>query len=386
MTYPSDPAQGPLRLAERLIQLLDQGSFSATYKYAVLLALMDLCLERTSATGQPPDTLTTRMLAEKVIQLYWPHCAPFDGDRVLRQSTGGANGQAEILRRIIGFREEASREPGASLSLTRARAQVAPQRWESLVWFVEWKLIEMPLPRLQYIGNHEDRFLYEIGWHLSSRAHGWKVTIAPQEIRLYQRGEVSTFDNRILLKPGVSEQLVQLSGVLRPLIHRQWAMMVAKMNRLEESRLEAFLFGGKRIDLSPVRQNLRDLQNNRCFYCLNKMDARCEVDHFIPWARYADNGIDNLVVTHASCNNHKRDFLAAAEHVERWQERSRQSETQLLSIAAGAAWESNPERVFNTGRALYSRLPEDAKLWRLGDEFVSFERARVLGAFVQPRG
>lgn len=35
----------PLQLAERIIQLLEQGRFSATYKYAVLIALMDLCLE-----------------------------------------------------------------------------------------------------------------------------------------------------------------------------------------------------------------------------------------------------------------------------------------------------------------------------------------------------
>lgn len=251
---------------------------------------------------------------------------------------------------------------------------------------MEWKLIEMPLPRLQYLGNREDRFLYEIGWHLTTDAHGWRVTVPHLQVRLYQRGETSLFDNRILLKPGVSEQLVQLSGVLRPLIHRQWAMMVAKMNQLEESRLEAFLFGAKRIELSPVRPGLRDLQNNRCFYCQGKMDARCDVDHFIPWARHADNGIDNLVVTHASCNNHKRDFLAAAEHVERWQDRSLQSASQLLSIAQAVTWETSPERAFNTGRALYSRLPEDTKLWRLGDEFVAFERARVLGAFVQPRG
>ena len=40
----TDP-HAPLALAERILELLDQGRFTATYKYAVLLALLDLSLE-----------------------------------------------------------------------------------------------------------------------------------------------------------------------------------------------------------------------------------------------------------------------------------------------------------------------------------------------------
>ena len=70
-----------LSLAEKLVQLLHRGGFTATYKYAVLVAIIDLCMERTTATGMPPETLTTRQLAEKVIELYWLHCAPYDDAR-----------------------------------------------------------------------------------------------------------------------------------------------------------------------------------------------------------------------------------------------------------------------------------------------------------------
>jgi hypothetical protein len=59
--------------AERLLELLDQGSFQTTYKYAVLLGLMDLCVEHTSAKGAAPTSVTTRQLAEKVLELYWSH-------------------------------------------------------------------------------------------------------------------------------------------------------------------------------------------------------------------------------------------------------------------------------------------------------------------------
>src|SRR4051812_44277992 len=104
MEAPSDPDRGAIRLAERLIQLLGRGGFTATYKYAVLIGLMDLCMELTGATGAPPEMITTRQLAEKVIELYWPQCAPYDDKvGVLRQNSskrvteaGKVGTQAEI--------------------------------------------------------------------------------------------------------------------------------------------------------------------------------------------------------------------------------------------------------------------------------------------------
>ena len=36
------------------------------------------------------------------------------------------------------------------------------------------------------------------------------------------------------------------------------------------------------------------LQGGRCFYCEDALRGPTDVDHFIPWARYPDNGLDNL--------------------------------------------------------------------------------------------
>ena len=63
------PPHDLIAFAERLMSLLDQGQFVATYKYAVLLGLMDLCLEATDRHGQAPQSVTTRELARKVIEL-----------------------------------------------------------------------------------------------------------------------------------------------------------------------------------------------------------------------------------------------------------------------------------------------------------------------------
>src|SRR5438093_6342959 len=105
-------------------------------------------------------------------------------------------------------------------------------------------------------------------------------------------------DNRIHLRPGVGEALVRLNHLLRPLIHHQWAVKVATLNRLDEYQLERFLFGAERVPLERVRGPIIELQEGRCFYCAERLASRAgqtpDVDHFIPWSRYPDDGLENL--------------------------------------------------------------------------------------------
>jgi hypothetical protein len=242
--------------AERVLALLDQGAFVATYKYAVLLALMDLCLEGTRRDGTAPDCITTRQLAEKVVELYWPQTGEFRG-RTLRQNSGR---QARILTDICRFRA-ALADP--SVPIDRARRS-APATFEQLVRQVEWTLILMPLPRLQVVGGETERLLYQIGWDIEVGQNRRLVTE-------YQESRSSGFDNRILLYPSVGDHLVALNGLLRPLIHRAWCAMVAELNDLHESRLESFLFGVDRAALAAVRPELLELQHGQCFYCRSRL-------------------------------------------------------------------------------------------------------------------
>ncbi len=348
---------GAIALAERVLAVLDQGSFSATYKYALFMAILDLTIEKTTAGG-PPTSITTRELAEEIVELYWPHASPYEPvGRVLRQGGGHVDHQAEIVGAIARFRQEVA---GAPEEL-HFRARLArPAAYERLVRFVEWKLIEMPIPRLQVMGRDEDRFLYEYSWDQS-------IKRAP--VSAYQAGTPGAFDNRLLLRPGVAENLVRLNGVLRPILQREWAVMVASMNGLPEATLETFLFGAERIPLDPVRQPLRELQSNRCFYCEGRIEGACEVDHFIPWARYPDNGLDNLVAAHGRCNSNKRDFLAAADHLERWRQRGRDHGDVLAALGVRLSWDRNSNRSRGVASALYGRLPAGARLWSSGSDF-----------------
>ena len=117
----------PIRFAERLLALLEEGSFTATYKFAVLLGLMDLCLEHSNRFGEPAPMVTTRQLAEKVIDLYWSHTTPFeshDGE-VLRQN---ARRQLQTLvfdyGRIV-HRDQRALERAVEAQATAVEARLA---------------------------------------------------------------------------------------------------------------------------------------------------------------------------------------------------------------------------------------------------------------------
>lgn len=361
----ADPARA-LAVAEKVFAVLDEGAFSATYKYAVMLALLDLCFEKTTQRGAPPDTLTTREVAEKVLELYWPQCVPYQGDAFLKQGSGG---QAEIVKRIIDFR----REHAESESLRRC-AFAAPREFERLVCFIEWKLIEMPLPRLQVIGTAEDRFLYD---------YGWTQEVRQGEVSAYQRGAPGSFDNRLLLRPDVGAALISLNTLLRPFIQREWLRLVEQFNRgwIPQARLEQFLFDRDRAALDRIRAPLVKLQQRRCFYCGGPLNSAVDVDHFVPWARYPNDAIDNLVASHGGCNNQKRDFLTAGKHVETWLERRERKHDALLAIASAADWEPPAARSRSVALALYELLPDDARVWRRGRDFARYadERRSILG-------
>jgi 5-methylcytosine-specific restriction endonuclease McrA len=228
---------------------------------------------------------------------------------VLRQNQGTRDSQAAIVSAIVKFREKTSFE---SLGRCRSRHKAA---FEGLIDRVEWKLIEMPLPRVQVVGDREDRFIYEISWNRDWLEENKKEF--HKEVSANQRGERSDFDNAIRLKPSAAHALLALNSLLRPLIYNHWTAKVAQINRLEESQLASFLFDAEREPTAAVRDGLLEIQRGRCFYCKTLTRGAIEIDHFIPWARYRDNRLDNLVPAHAKCNRAKLDFLASDEHIER---------------------------------------------------------------------
>jgi 5-methylcytosine-specific restriction endonuclease McrA len=363
VTGPDDP----IRFAERLLALLEEGSFTATYKFAVLLGLMDLCLEHSNRYGEPPPMVTTRQLAEKVVELYWSHTTPFEnaeGD-VLRQNAGKP---AVILSRIETFRSQVALDLGCTLH--RAR-MTHPREFESLLDKVEWTLVLMPLPKVQRFGGSEDRFIYDIAWD--------------DNIRRGHFHNTHEFDNRITFVGDAARHLVRLAPLLRPLIQQKWVEMVGRLNQLEVAQLESFLFGADRVSLQPVRAPLLDLQRGACFYCGGRLRATVDVDHFFPWSRYPDDRLDNLVVAHPECNRQKKDFLASAGHLASWARRLSSLDTELDQIASATAWPRDTARSLGVIRGTYLKLPDGVALWHRSREFTPSRHRDLLQALAATR-
>jgi hypothetical protein len=109
--------------AERLLEVIDSGRRAATYKQALLLALLDLCARQSDAGGRAPRLLYTRDIAEQVAILYWPQVIPYhlpgsDSAVELRQITLP---RAAIVAAVSAFRRAAQAAGTTSWHLARQR-------------------------------------------------------------------------------------------------------------------------------------------------------------------------------------------------------------------------------------------------------------------------
>ncbi|MFA9430756.1 HNH endonuclease [Egicoccus sp. AB-alg2] len=339
---------GSLAFAEKLLSLLDTGSFTTSYKYALLIALFDATVEGTAADGAAPRSLHGRDLGRRVFELYWRQARPYSEAGPLRQSR-----QRDLVVKIGDLRRGLGLAEHVSLDAARATHPLAVGRLErELVATV----VRYPIPLLQRFGasgtSVEDRFIYDVRWDDGISAG-----------RIHR----DDFDDRLHLVDGAGQHLIAIAGLARPVVEREWLRHVARRNpdHVDELRLEAFLFGSERVSLHAVREPLLALQNGTCFYCGGERGT-WEVDHFLPWARWPDDRLDNLVVAHARCNNDKRAALAAIGHVERWWQRllpGTRDDQQLQEASTRLAWPRRPDRTAGGARGLYLHQPAGTMLW-----------------------
>jgi hypothetical protein len=396
------PDAPPIEIAERVLRILDEGRYTATYKQAVLVALLDLCLERTKANGDPPDTITTVELAHKVCELYWPHTRAWSKGRngivLVQNSSGNEASRARgggIVAMIRAFREEIELVSKSPANLPALRHAEDP-RYIRLIRSIEWTLVQMPLPKLQRVGNSNPEWLYHIHWKDESERdprHSYKSPPKKEDFAAYwdelslsrvasgtrksrasraaANDEPTGINNLIQFQPGVGAAFARLHGMLRPFILRHWAEKVAALNgtALGDENLMGFLFGENRASLQPVLHPLLQIQKNLCFYCKKTISGEAHVDHFIPWARHPDNGLHNLVAADERCNGAKRDYLASITHLEKWRVRAVAEHESLARIAVETRWEEGAQRIVGVARAIYLTLPREMPLWQRAREF-----------------
>ncbi len=84
------------------------------------------------------------------------------------------------------------------------------------------------------------------------------------------------------------------------------------------------------IGHSPLADRYRPILHElQRFYCDERLRAPGDVDHFVPWSRYAVDLGDNFVLADAAGNGNKADRIAAVDHLARWCERNARRATDL---------------------------------------------------------
>lgn len=283
-------AEEQIRFLLYIQRLLAEGQFTSTYKFALLLSIANLCVEKDFAPEDPVQ-INSHELAEHFINIYWRQAIPFNDDAVLKQNTGQ---QAAIINYII----ETRKITDGSLSKLKTNRKL----WSKLITKVASTIVKMPLWKLQNLGGESINYLYD-----ESRSR-----------------------RTITLKPGIGFCFRLFHGLVTELVQSAWLQFVSRQQANRKipgvsSDLESFMFGSDRSILGKFAPILRDFQKDTCFYCTGRLrddDPEPEVDHFIPWSRYNLDLGHNFVLAHRACNLDKLDRLAGMDYLKRWADRN----------------------------------------------------------------
>lgn len=327
-------AEDQLTFLSKLQRLFSEGDFTATYKFALLIALADLAVERGNDTDAPL-TLALRDIAARFIGLYWNHVAPF-GEHNDAQAAGmlsqNLGAQAAVLSAIADFRRQ------TNVSTIRQANQDAS--YPALLSKVVGVVSAQPVNYLQNFGGVTDQFLYE------------------------RSGQ-----GRLTLKPGVAFCLRRFYPLVQQLARSHWVGHIKSNQRNqqllgESSDLEAFLFSISRQSLAALGAQLRKLDGPRCFYCGHTLEEH-EVDHFIPFSIYPRDLPANFVLAHPRCNRSKSDSLAAKGHLERWIERLVRRASALREIGEAAGLVDEPGTIHRVAVWSYAAaLRASSRAWK----------------------
>ena len=303
-------AEEQLDFLTKIQRLFNEGDFSSSYKYALLISLADLAIE----LGKDDDSeleLTNRQIAERFIELYWQQSSPYKTSKandsgVLYQNHGT---QAAIIRAIQAFRDEnSSNSPNAAKHL---------KEYKKLVTAVAGTVAKQPINYLQNVGGGTLPFLYERN------------------------------TSSITLKIGAAYCLRRFQPLVQQLARSRWTDYIKKNAKNmpilgEKDDLSSFLFETSRKTLALVCKELKVLYGCKCFYC-NKATTELEVDHFIPFSLYPRDLMHNFVLACPSCNRSKSDSLAAKVHLDKWIELTTKNSDAIVRIGKAIGVTSNLE-------------------------------------------
>lgn len=304
-----------LEFLSKVQRLFAEGDFTATYKFALLISLSDLAVERGSDSHETL-VLPHQCIGLKFIQLYWQQCAPISGHDVLVQNLGT---QASVVTAILNFRRK-----NQKLNFYSANNSAD---FKKLLSSVTATVKSQPINYIQNLGGKNETFLFENG------------------------------NNSLTLMPGVSYCLRRFQPLIQQLCKTHWVDHVRRNKRNtpllgKDDDLEYFLFETPRQALKTISTGLRKIKSY-CHYC-GGIVKEADVDHFIPHAMYPRDLMHNFVLSHPACNRSKSDTLAAKPHLIRWLEFMDTHDSDLREIGREAGINADASTSLSVARWGYS--------------------------------
>lgn len=361
---PTEPtASEQVRFLSHLECILEGGSFSATYKYALLLALADLAVEQ-GADDLSELVVSTDAIAEKFVEYYWEHSRPFvaptaavavpDAQTTLsvevpligeappptpvtRPAPKSSNAKAE---KVVALLAAVYGQVDGNLPALRADRDT----WAKLLKAVRTVVQSTPLWKLQNVADAQLDFLYP------NVGRGAQIT----------------------LRPGIVFSLRRYHGVVASLVRGAWANWVRNQNRElvgDTADVEEFLFASRRERLRKLAPVLYELQKGRCFYTGKEISRpeHGEVDHFVPFSRYLRDLGHNVVLASKRARTDKSDYLAAEDHLAAWAERNATLGRALAETCGAAGVTSDLARTAAVARWAYSQAERsETPVWTQG--------------------
>lgn len=339
-------AKEQLDFLQNIQLVLEAGSYTSTYKYALLLSLVNLSITQGKDTN---DVLVLNYtdIAEQFIIQYWKQSLPFErvdqSNFVLQQNTGS---QIVVIKYIqyLMLRYE---------TLSKAMKSL---EWGSIVVSIAKTIKSYPAQLLQNIEGQSLNFLYD--WHSNSSV--------------------------IELKINVMYCLRHFHAIIRQLVQQHWSDFVRLLPKNKiilngQPDIQSFLFDEQRMSLKKLCDLYRDIQNNKCFYCGKSINGSPEVDHFIPWSYYQQDTVHNFVVADKKCNGAKSNFLADIPFLEKWLDRNSEYEQHIHNLSENIGIISNLESSHNIAQWAYQRaIDMRSPIWIPPKEFVTLDHQQDL--------
>jgi 5-methylcytosine-specific restriction endonuclease McrA len=273
-----------IEFLQKIQSLFEDSSFSATYKFALLITLANLAVEL-GDDQEKELILLSEKIATRFSELYWPQIKEYSSGRdvgILYQNKGT---QAKMISILLNIQTQTGIDSFSDVIAhpiwTRKLNSIITTIWDNPVF---------------YLQEDENQFIYTYSnkenLTLTKEAHLCLRKFNEYIIQYAKNGWITH------LKTNNKNQ-----GILNT-----------------DSDLESFLFEASRENLIQLRPILIDYQHGKCFYCSKNITAnsKADVDHFIPWKKYSRNLAENLVLSCATCNRSKSDMLGAKVHLTNW--------------------------------------------------------------------